>query len=54
MIIQELINNLTHTYSNKDVKIKQIETGIVYDEAFDISPCPYTYEETDIPKEALE
>ena len=31
------------------MKIRQIETGIVYDDAVDIYPCPYTYEETDEP-----
>lgn len=50
MIIQELIdNNLAYTYSNKGMKIKQIETGIIYDEAVDTLPCRYTYIETDEP-----
>lgn len=34
-------------YSNKGLKLRQIETGAVYDEAIDVIPCPYTYEETD-------
>lgn len=55
MIIQELTaNNLAHTYSNKGMKIKQIETDIIYDEAIDATPCRYTYEETDIPREEAE
>lgn len=29
--------------------IRQIETGNVYQEAIDILPCIYTYEETAIP-----
>lgn len=37
---------LTHTYSDNNYKIKQIETGIIYDEAYDI-PNRYTYVETD-------
>jgi hypothetical protein len=45
---------LTHTYSVAGMKIKQIETGIIYNEAIDITPPPYTYEETDIPREELE
>lgn len=28
--------------------IRQIETGKVYQEAVDIIPCAYTYDETDI------
>lgn len=27
-------------------KIKQIETGVIYDEAVDLVPCKYTYEAT--------
>lgn len=34
-------------YSDKNLKIRQIETGIVYDDAVDVIPCAYTYEETD-------
>ena len=30
-------------------RIRQIETGAVYDEAIDVIPCQYTYEETDEP-----
>ncbi len=38
--------NLYRTYSNKNFKIKQVETGIIYDEAVDIETANYTYEET--------
>jgi hypothetical protein len=27
------------------MKLKQIETGIIYEEAIDSIPCKYTYEE---------
>lgn len=30
-------------------KIRQVETGIIYDEAVDLMPCRYTYEPTDEP-----
>lgn len=30
-------------------KIRQIETGNIYEDAMDVMPCAYTYEETDIP-----
>lgn len=36
-------------YSDQGVKIKQNETGAIYDDAIDVIPCPYTYSETDIP-----
>ena len=38
--------NLTHTYSDNGNYIKQVETGIIYAEAYDI-PNKYTYVETD-------
>ena len=47
MIVEEVLNErLVRHYSNKGVKVKQVETGIVYDEAIDLIPCKYTYEET--------
>lgn len=49
MIIEEQFNkSLVRHYSNKGVKIKQIETGLIYEEAIDNIPCKYSYEETDI------
>ena len=39
---------LIHTYSDKNTKIRQIESGEIYDDAYD-EPNKYTYEETDIP-----
>ena len=32
-------------------KIRQDQTGILYDEAIDVENAPYTYNETDIPIE---
>ena len=52
MLKTEVIGNCTHNYSDSHMKIRQIETNILYDDAMDITPCPYTYEETDIPVEA--
>lgn len=49
MIITEQFGDRERRYSNLNVKIRQVETGAVYDDAADIIPCPYTYEETDIP-----
>lgn len=43
--------NRERRYSDLNVKIRQIETGVLYEDAVDIIPCPYTYEETDIPIE---
>ena len=51
MIREELIENgeRIHHWSDLNFKIRQIETGIIYDDAVDVLPCRYTYEETDEP-----
>ena len=51
MIIEEMVGDRIRHYSDAGFKIRQIETGIIYDDAVDIVPCPYTYEETDKPIE---
>lgn len=38
--------NLYRTYSDEHFKIKQLETGVIYDEAIDVDFVNYTYEET--------
>jgi len=50
MIIFELVDNETRErrYSDQNVMICQIETGALYEDAVDVTPCKYTYEETDI------
>lgn len=35
-----------HTYSDSGFYILQVETGAKYNEAYDVIPCRYTYEET--------
>jgi len=42
------IDRIRH-YSDSGLKIRQNETGVEYDEAVDIYPCKYTYEETNNP-----
>ena len=39
---------LYKTYSTESFKIRQVETGHIYDSAIDVENAPYTYEETDI------
>lgn len=41
----------THNHSDAGFLIRQNETGIIYDDAIDMIPCPYTYTETDQPAE---
>jgi hypothetical protein len=48
MVIEEVLNErLVRHYSNKGVTLLQVETGIEYDEAVDVIPCRYTYDETE-------
>lgn len=56
MIITEYIEieNRERRYSDLNMKIRQVETGNLYEDAVDVIPCPYTYEETDIPVEGNE
>ena len=53
MLKSEIIENgeRIHHWSDADLKIRQIETGILYEDAVDNVPCRYTYEETDEPIE---
>ncbi len=53
MIKTELLKDgtLIHHYSDKEMKLLQVETGMVYTDAIDVVPCQYTYEETDTPIE---
>ena len=54
MIIVEPFGRRERRYSDKNVMIRQIETGNLYIDAVDRKPCRYTYEETDIPIETPE
>ena len=51
MIIVEYIDveNRERRYSDQGVMIRKVETGELYEDAVDVIPCPYTYEETDEP-----
>lgn len=49
MIQTEMIGERILHYSDQNMKIRQIETGKLYEDAIDVMPCQYTYEETDIP-----
>lgn len=37
---------LYRTHSDSGMALRQVETGLIYDEAIDIEGAPYTYEET--------
>ena len=46
MIKTENKGDLVYTYSDEGYLIRQVETGIIYGEAYDTYPCRFTYEET--------
>ena len=56
MIQTEQINDRIRHYSDSGHMIRQIETGVLYEDAVDVMPCPYTYEETDelIPEQPID
>ena len=46
-----LDEDMYKTYSDLNLKIRQIETGNIYDEAIDLESQVFTYEETEEPIE---
>ena len=50
MLVEEMLTpTRVHHYSDEGMMIRQVETGILYEDAVDNAPCKYTYEETDVP-----
>ena len=45
------MNDRIRHYSDRNMKIRQVETGKLYEDAVDVIPCNFTYEETDEPIE---
>ena len=44
-------NNLIKTWTDDETKtLLQVETGQTYDEAIDVYPCQFTYQEVDKPE----
>lgn len=51
MIKTEQTNDRIRHYSDTGNMIYQVGTGNLYEDAVDVVPCPYTYEETETPIE---
>ena len=49
MIQTEMVEGRIRHYSDNGMMMRQIETGVLYEDAVDYVPCKYTYEETDEP-----
>lgn len=55
MIVTETISEICERrYSDAGVKIRQIETNTLWNDAVDVIPCRFTYEETDTPVDDAE
>jgi len=58
MILTEIIDHGTvqviRHYSDNNLRLRQVETNELFDDAIDVMPCAFTYEETDIPIEDTE
>ena len=49
MIQTEDLGTVIRTYSDAGMKIRQIETNTLWNDAINTKPVQFTYEETDIP-----
>ena len=54
MIMTEDLGMVIRTYSSEGKKIRQVETDTLWNDAVDVIPCKFTYEETDTPIEDAE
>lgn len=54
MIITESLGTAERRYSDQNVKLRQIETNTLWNDAVNTIPCPFTYEETEIPIDPVE
>ena len=54
MIQSEMKGTRIHIWSDAGVKIRQRETGALYEDVIGIYPHPWTYEETDEPIDDVE
>lgn len=49
MIIVENLGMVERRYSDKNVKLRKVEDGTLWNDAVDVIPCRFTYEETETP-----
>ena len=48
---QQVSEDCVRHYSDQNLKIRQIETNLLFNDAIDVIPCQFTYEETNEPIE---
>lgn len=50
MVIYEDIDEIVcRHYSDQGLMLRKVEDGTLWPDAVDVKPCPFTYEETDVP-----
>lgn len=49
MIIVESLGSVERRYSDKNVKLRKVDDGTLWNDAVDVIPCRFTYEETETP-----
>lgn len=54
MIITENLGNCERRYSDQNVKLRQVETDTLWNDAINAIPCQFTYEETNTPCDPVE
>ena len=54
ILVEQCSEMCERRWSDAGVKIRQIESGALYNDAVDVIPCAYTYEETDEPVDDIE
>lgn len=54
MILIEDLGMVERRYSDNGVKLRQIETETLWNDAINVKPCRFSYEETDMPIDDVE
>ena len=54
MIITENLGQVERRYSDQNVKLRQVETDTLWNDAVNAIPCQFTYVETEIPCDPVE
>lgn len=52
-IVKETVGKFIHTYSDTGYRIKQVDTGLIYDDAMDIEEKEYTETEEKIMEDSM-
>ena len=54
VLVEQVSEMCVRHYSDQGFKLRQVETGELFDDAIDVIPCQFTYVETSEPAEKPE